>query len=166
MLTEKEWAKQIFQVVCVVNDLDKTLDNWKRLVEFNEASIKLGAVDERATCIYNGAPIRCPVRYARFDLGGVDIKLVEPLNKQGGDPYSDCLLAKGQGFHHIGIYTEARDDLIGNYSAMGLSPSYEEITDEGRYTLYDFDEKIGMSVAPWDHMVGPCGERDAQGATR
>lgn len=165
MKTEREWAKQIFQVVCVVSDLEETLGNWRRLVEFNQASIKLGKTGEGAKCLYKGEEIQCPARYARFDLGGVDLKLVEPLHKEGGDPYSDCLLQKGQGFHHVGIYTEAYEEFLERYQQMNLKPSYEEIAGETHYRLYDLEERIGMSIAPWIHMTGPCGGRDEQGRT-
>jgi hypothetical protein len=166
MSDEREWVKQIFRVVCVVNDLDSILANWKRLVEFDEASIRLGATDENAKCVYKGKEIRCPTRYARFDLGGVDMKFVEPLNRAGGDPYSDCLLRKGQGFHHLGIYTESLGGLLKKYEAMGIQPSFEEMTDRGRAALYDFNERIGMSVVPQDHMVGPCAKRDGRRVAR
>ena len=103
---EETPKKQIFQVVCVVSNLDETLGNWRRLVDFNETSIKMVGDREQVHCLYHGQQIQCPIRAVRFDLGGIEMKLVEPLNKTGGDPYSDSLLAHGQGFHHLGIYVE------------------------------------------------------------
>lgn len=166
MAEKQQWANQIFQVVCVVHDLNRTLENWKRMVEFDQSSIKLGTTAPDAKCRYRGQEISCPVRYARFDLGGIDMKLVEPLNKTGGDPYSDTLQSKGQGFHHIGIYVQDRDSLIARYQAMGITPVYEEIDSEKQYLLYDFCREIGMVIAPWSQMVGPCGGRDPQGKTK
>lgn len=160
-----EHVKQIFQVVCVVHDLDQTLENWKNMVEFDTSSIKLSTTPADAVCTYRGRQIQCPIRYARFDFGGVDMKLVEPLNKSGGDPYSDCLLEKGQGFHHLGLYTEAYDALLEQYSALGLHPVYEEASGQVHYLLYDFTAQTGMAVAPWAEMTGPCGPRDPAGKT-
>ncbi len=165
METKKEWAKQIFQVVCVVSDLEETLGNWKRLVEFDESSIKRGETDRSAQHIYRGRAIACPIRYARFDLGGVDMKLVEPLNKFGGDPYSDRLLEKGQGFHHVGICVESCGEFAAHCGKLGLKPLYEEITEGQRLQLYALEEKIGMSIAPRERMTGPCGGRDGRGRT-
>ena len=86
----------------------------------------------------------------------MQIKLVEPLNKSGGDPYSDKLKKSGQGFHHIGFYAEDYPALIAMYEAKGISPLYEEVTEGRTYKLYDFESKIGMRAAPWDAMAGPC----------
>lgn len=157
--------EQIFQVVCVVHDLDQTLNNWKEMVEFDQSSMKLGTTAEGAVCIYHGKEISCLLRYARFDFGGVDLKLVEPLNKSGGDPYSDCLREKGQGFHHLGVYTKAYDALLEQYEALGLHPIYEETVGQERYLLYDFTAQTGMAVMPRMEMTGPCGPRNAAGKT-
>lgn len=131
MLQTKEWNSQIFQVVCVVRNVEETMENWKRMVQFDVSSIETGESDDYARCIYRGRRIECPVKWACFDLGGVQIKLVEPLNKGGGDPYSDKLKKSGQGFHHIGFYAEDYPALIAMYEAKGISPLYEEVT-EGR----------------------------------
>lgn len=163
---DTQLIKQIFQVVCVVDDLDAVLENWKTMVEFNQASIKSGSADRDAQYLYKGKEIQCPLRYARFDLGGVDMMLVEPENKQGGDPYSDCLIEKGQGFHHLGIYTEDCDGLIKNFAQRGIQPVFEVKSAGSRgYLLYDLKEETGMTVAPYDHLFGPCGPRDGSGKT-
>lgn len=165
MVEKNGEKKQIFQIVCVVDDLDKTLANWKRLVEFDTASIKLGSRGRDDKSLYRGKEISCPIRFARFDLGGVDIKIVEPANKSG-DPYSDCLREKGQGFHHIGLYAESQDALLEKYKMLQLAPVFEERDACGQYQLFDFDKRIGLSIALSGSMVGPCGERDAAGKTK
>lgn len=165
MPDKREWVNQIFQVVCVVHDLDRTLSNWKNMVEFDESSIKLGTSDPETLCLYEGQRISCPIRYARFDLGGIDMKLVEPLAKDGHDPYADVLRAKGQGFHHLGIYVQERQSFLDSYEKMGIRPVYEEIQGDTHYALYQLDQEIGMSFVPWDQMIGPCGQRDSHGKT-
>lgn len=156
MLQTKEWNSRIFQVVCVVRNVEETMENWKRMVQFDVSSIETGRSDDHVRSIYQGLQITCETKWACFDLGGVQIKLVEPLNKGGGDPYSDKLKKSGQGFHHIGFYAEDYPALIAMYEAKGISPLYEEVTEGRTYKLYDFESKIGMSAAPWDAMAGPC----------
>ena len=122
---EKDRCKQIFQVVCVVHDLDTALANWKRLVDFRQSSIKDISVD--CTGMYQSRRIQFRMKAVRFDLGGIDMKLVEPVDKDGCDPYADILRTKGQGFHHLGIYTEDLPDLLGQFAASGNAPVYEEL---------------------------------------
>ena len=78
---EKDRCKQIFQVVCVVHDLDTALANWKRLVDFRQSSIKDISVD--CTGMYHSRRIQFRMKAVRFDLGGIDMKLVEPVDKEG-----------------------------------------------------------------------------------
>ena len=89
---EKDRCKQIFQVVCVVHDLDTALANWKRLVDFRQSSIKDISVD--CTGMYHSRRIQFRMKAVRFDLGGIDMKLVEPVDKDGCDPYADILRTK------------------------------------------------------------------------
>lgn len=155
----EERIKQIFQVVCVVTDLEETLENWKTMVEFDRDSIKLGRQDETARYIYKGKEIECDLRTARFDLGGIDMMLAEPRNKQGNDPYADCLREKGPGFHHLGVYTEDYDGFVSHLANIGVKPIFEVTTATGEgYVLYDLNEEVGMSVVPFDHLFGPCGK--------
>lgn len=154
MVRRKEWMKQIFQVTMVVENLDETLENWKRLVEFDTASIKTGETPPDARCVYRGRAVQCPVKYAVFDLGGVEMKLVEPLNGVG--PYADSLKKGGPGIHHLGFYTEDYGELLERCQTRGELPVYEETSGGRHYALYDFTAGTGMIVAPWDHMEGPC----------
>lgn len=165
MSQTKEWNSQIFQVVCVVRNVEEILENWKRMVAFDVSSIETGTSDDSACCIYQGSQIKCAAKWACFDLGGIQMKLVEPLNKEGGDPYSDKLKKSGQGFHHIGFYAEDYPALMAMYEAKGLSPVYEEMAAGRSYKLYDFEEQIGMSAVPWDSMTGPCA-RISKGSSR
>lgn len=55
MLQTKEWNSQIFQVVCVVRNVEETMENWKRMVQFDVSSIETGESDDYARCIYRVA---------------------------------------------------------------------------------------------------------------
>ena len=156
MAEKKAWMKQIFQVVMVVNDLEQVMENWKQMVEFDQSSIVLGETDEKAKCIYKGEEIQCLTRYAVFDLGGIEMKLVEPVDKDGENPYADSLRKGGPGIHHIGFCAEDYNGLLEKYAADGKKPVYEEICGDNRYLLFDFEETTGLKIAPWDHMEGPC----------
>ena len=52
---------------------------------------------ENVKHIYRGKEIMCRYKYMDFDMGGVRVRLIEPENKSGGDPYSDALSKRGLG---------------------------------------------------------------------
>ncbi|MFR8478942.1 MAG: VOC family protein [Anaerovoracaceae bacterium] len=158
---EKQQIKQIFRVVCVVENLSETLENWKRMVRFDLGSIKMGKSDESDKHIYQGKEASCSYEYADFDLGGVEIRLVEPKHKKGGDPYSDALAKKGQGFHHLSVCVEDREALIKKYEELGIEPiSKEESKNGDVYMIYDFEQDAGLSISLCDKMTGPCAREE------
>lgn len=158
MAQEKQWIDQIFRVVCVVEDLDRTLENWKLMVKFDEDSIETGYVGAEEKCQYHGKEVSCPVRFADFDMGGISMRLIEPLNKNGGDPYSDTLIKKGQGIHHLEVFSRDGNALLERYEAMGIHPSFSIYGYDNKeiYRLYDFEQTTGLSVEIETEMEGPC----------
>ena len=141
-MAQKEWVRQIFQIVLVVNDVEEVLENWKRDVEFDQSSISCGYTDL--------------TKYAEFDFGGVDLKLVEPRNKDGYDTYARALRDKGQGFHHIGIYSDDYTGLMDHFKALGFSQVADEEIDDVRLKIFNFEKETGLSVGIYDEMFGPC----------
>ena len=153
--------EQVFQIVCVVRDLDETLGNWKKYVTFNEASIKLSSTEDAPIpCLYKGKEVPLRIRQARFDLGGIDMKLVQPLN-ESGDPYSDILKERGQGFHHIGICVEDPKKIDKVCAEWGIGPMCAQTAHGVTYKTYDLRESAGPVIEPWDHMIGPRGPEGA-----
>lgn len=52
----REWARQIFQVVCLVDNLDAALENWTNMVEFDESSLRRGRTE---SCFRGGEERPC-----------------------------------------------------------------------------------------------------------
>lgn len=102
-MMERQQIKQIFGIVCVVEDLKEATENWRTMVEFDPGSVRTGKSAENVKHIYRGKEIMCRYKYMDFDMGGVRVRLIEPENKSGGDPYSDALSKRGPGFHHLSL---------------------------------------------------------------
>lgn len=106
---EKTKVEIVFQVGCVVNSVDQVLENLRTYFELEEETIVIKSSKERAEQgirvenTYNGRPADFHIKTARLNFGGIDLEYVEPLNKDGGDPYSDWLKEHGPGIHHINM---------------------------------------------------------------
>lgn len=153
---EKELIKQIFRIVCVVDDMDKTIENWKQMVEFDTSSLKIYTTGKDVKYTYKGKETFFVYKYADFDMGGVEMRLVEPMNKDGKDPYSEALIKKDPGFHHLGVYTDDINKMKEKYDRLGIKPVYTEDTGVASYEIYDFAEVSGLLIAPFGEMTGPC----------
>lgn len=155
-MMERQQIKQIFGIVCVVEDLKEATENWRTMVEFDPGSVRTGKSAENVKHIYRGKEIMCRYKYMDFDMGGVRVRLIEPENKSGGDPYSDALSKRGPGFHHLMVYPENREELIERYDEEGIKPSLIEESGEDVYLIYDFEQDTGLCVALHEEITGPC----------
>ena len=82
-MMERQQIKQIFGIVCVVEDLKEATENWRTMVEFDPGSVRTGKSAENVKHIYRGKEIMCRYKYMDFDMGGVRARLIEPENKAG-----------------------------------------------------------------------------------
>lgn len=149
----------IYQICVVVKDLDKAMGYWVKYIDFNTDSIKCWPADlsdegYEITGTYQGKETSYRVKAARFDFATVEMLLVEPVNKEGGDPYSDFLLEKGNGYHHIAVQTFNRDEAKEKFSELGYQPLVEAEFENDLHIMYDFREQFGLIV---DFTAGKTG---------
>ena len=98
----------------VVKSVDTTIKQLTEYFQIDESSIVIKTTKDMAQqgtftdCTYWGEPKEFYIKTARLSFGGIDFEYVEPLNQNGGDPFSDWLLKHAQGIHHINIQMKAR----------------------------------------------------------
>ena len=169
-MSEKIKIDLLFQIGICVSDLEAVMKNWKDLVDFDHASIitrntkdlydtgKLEGAD-----MYNGKKGE-PwfLKLYRFDLGNLDIEIIEPLDKRPGNPYSDFLLKHGNGVHHIACKVQNRPVLIKKMEEMGIPKMIEtsmgEVLANGEKkgnVFYDLNDVLGLIIEAGNVVVGP-----------
>ena len=92
-----------------------------------------------------------------FDLeeDSVDFEYIEPLNKEGGDPYSDWLRAHGQGIHHINLKLKDRSVLDRMMEERNIHPHLVTKVGDLALETYDFRRLFGFIGELGDMVVGP-----------
>lgn len=161
---EKSKPEIVFQVGMIVRDLDKVLENLKEYFDIDEDSIVVKSTKEKAEQgivtenRYNGKPAELYIKTARLNFGGIDFEYIQPLCRDGGDPYSDWLLAHGQGIHHINMKLESRKILDDRMAREGIVPHIWSRTGDLELETYDFRELFGFIGEVGDMVVGPMAE--------
>lgn len=79
-MMERQQIKQIFGIVCVVEDLKEATENWRTMVEFDPGSVGQEMSCENVKHIYRGKRDNVPVQIYGFRMGGVRVRLIEPEN--------------------------------------------------------------------------------------
>ncbi len=159
----------VFQVSVCVSDAEAVLNNWKKFVEIDEGAVihrnlkELYDAGEYHCGNYMGNPCDYYHKLYRFDLGGIDFEIIEPITKEPGNPYSDFLIQNGgNGIHHIAVKMRDRDLLVKNMEELGI-PVYtygyqgQPLANGRRKDCYFYDlrELLGVIIEAGDIVVGP-----------
>lgn len=158
---EKAKVEIVFQVGCVVNNVDQVLENLRTYFELEEDSIVIKSSKERAEQgiytenTYNGRPAEFHIKTARLNFGGIDLEYVEPLNKDGGDPYSDWLKEHGPGIHHINMKLADRSIIDQIMTEKNIPIHILSKTGDLELETYDFRQMFGFIAELGDMVVGP-----------
>lgn len=162
---KKAKPELVFQVGMVVENVDEIIHNLKTYFELEEDSIVIKNTRERAERgdtvenTYNGNPAEFYIKTARLNFGGIDFEYIEPLNKDGGDPYSDWLKEHGQGIHHINMKLEDRSIMDRIMAEQNIPPHIWTSINGLELETYDFRKLFGFIGELGDMVVGPMAER-------
>ena len=165
---EKPTIDLIFQVALCVDDLESVVEQWKELFDLDTATIvRMCTKDAYESdgwdgLNYNEAPCQFFHKYCRFSLGGLDIEIIEPLDKAPGNPYSDFLIQHGNGIHHIGVKVggqkflmkEMQERGIPRYNYAEMGPVLADGTRKS-CTFYDLRRQLGVILECGSVVVGP-----------
>ena len=174
--TKKPRIDLLFQVGIVTENLERLLANWKKLFDFDQDSIKISSTKDAFESgdwqghNYNEKPCVFFNKFARFDLGGIDFEIIEPLDQTGTGPFAEFLKENnGTGLHHIGVKVSNMDALALKMKEMGvpvlnhaeMGPVLSNGVRKG-CVFYDLRPQLGMILECCSVVVGPrAGEADA-----
>ncbi len=169
-MSEKFKIDLVFQVSICVNDMEAVMKNWKELVDFDHASIVQRCTKdfydrgEFDGANYLGKPCEFYIKYYRFDLGGIDFEIIEPLSKEPGNPYSDFLIRNGgqNGVHHIACKMNDRAVFLKKMEELNIPPlqcgTMGPPMPNGKkkdFYFFDLRELLGIVVEAGNVVVGP-----------
>lgn len=160
----------VFQIAIATSDMESLLENWKKLFNIEEANVikrctkDLFDIGEFDGANYYGKPCQFFIKYCRFDLGNMDIEIIEPIDKNPGNPYSDFLIRNGgkSGIQHIAVRVDDRDGFKKTMDELDIVPLQKAILgkpDENGFVkdcyFYDLLDYLGVILEIGSVVVGP-----------
>lgn len=133
------------QVGVVVRDIEVAARAWAGLLGVPVPAITLTDTYEVTRATYKGEPTPARVKLAFFQLGPVNLELMEPV----GEPstWKDQLDQHGNSLHHLAFKVGSLDDMMEKLvklEADGLSLIQRgDWRPNGRYLYLDGIEKLG-----------------------
>lgn len=134
--------KVIVQIGIVVRDAEKAAREYARVFNIPEPQVVRIAADDFARTSFRGQPSDASGRAAFFDLGPVQMEIIEPLGAPS--TWQEFLDRNGPGIHHIAFRTTELPESLAFLDAAGMPLIQSGGWDGGQYAYVDATEKLGM----------------------
>ncbi|MDR0758767.1 MAG: VOC family protein [Treponema sp.] len=132
------------QVGILVNDIEKTSQDWAEFLGVEPPEIQITGDVNEARTRYSGAPSEARAKLAFFHVGpDVDVELIEP-DKDPASTWRHDLDVNGEGFHHIAFVVQGMKEKIAACERAGYKLLQTGEYSGGRYAYIDADEKLKL----------------------
>jgi methylmalonyl-CoA/ethylmalonyl-CoA epimerase len=131
----------VCQVGIIVEDIAKTSKAWAELLGVEVPAAQLTDGQEVTHARYRGEGTDARAKLAFFNLGQVQLDLIEPVG--GPSTWREFLEQHGQGIHHIAFRIQGMDDVIARLEACDVSLVQRGDYTGGRYAYLDGIPQLG-----------------------
>lgn len=105
----------------VVQDLDKSLEKLKDIIDFNDYAIRdfpPEDCDTEVQLFYMGKKADFKAKFCFIKTGPVEIEIIQPVS--GESVWADFLKENGDGIHHIKFEVDSINDTLKYYKEKGI----------------------------------------------
>jgi methylmalonyl-CoA/ethylmalonyl-CoA epimerase len=134
----------VTQVGIVVRDIEATRRNWADLLGVPEPPIIVTSGFEVAQTHYKGAPSDATAKLCFFNMGQVQIELIQPDGKPSA--WQDFLDEHGESVQHIAVVTPSMKEALANLESAGIPLEMKGEYTGGRYAYVDSAPKLGVML--------------------
>jgi methylmalonyl-CoA/ethylmalonyl-CoA epimerase len=131
----------VVQVAIIVRDIEAKVRAWREILGLPEPRMSITATVDEARTEYNGAPSEARARLAFFDMGQVQLELIEPIG--GPSTWRDQLEQHGESLHHIAFKIKGMGEKIAHLGANGVPLVQRGEYTGGRYAYLDGTAQLG-----------------------
>lgn len=131
----------ICQVGIIVNDIEKIAGNYSKIFGMKMPAIIVTDAEEKAQTRYRGEPTKARAKLAFFNMGQVQLELIEP--DEHPSTWREFLDAHGQGIHHIAFIIKGMNEVVAYLENNGMPLVQKGEYTGGRYAYMDSVPKLG-----------------------
>ena len=140
---------KLAQVAVVVRDIEAARQRYAALLGVEAPKVIDVQPGNDCRMTYRGVPSNATAKLAFFDLGGVQLELIEPIGKDSA--WAEGLDEKGERVHHLAFWTE---DMRANKEALaehGVVMIHRGDMGEGQYAYFDATGPFGTFFELLEH---------------
>jgi len=143
----------ICQVGLVVRDIEHSIEAYSRVFGVPKPEVILTDGREIAHTQYRGEPTDARAKLAFFDMGQVNLELIEPIG--GPSTWHEFLEQRGEGVHHIAFFVKGTDQVVAFLGENGISVIQQGDYTGGRYTYVDSAPALGVILELLENLDTP-----------
>ena len=131
----------VVQIGIIVKNAEKTANAYAKVFGIPKPAIVPIADDAFANTHYHGHPSTARGKAAFFDLGAVQMELIEPIGAPS--TWEEFLRTHGEGIHHIAFKTADMQAAQNFLTSNGMKNVQQGGWDGGQYAYIDCSEQLG-----------------------
>ena len=134
----------VTQVALVVKDADAKAKAFAEIFGVDIPQSRIHGGDDQSKTIYHGEPTDACARLVFFELGNLQIEIIEPDGKPS--IWQQFLEDHGEGIHHIAFHVENMQAEIARLEGVGLQLEQRGQYPGGEYAYLDGTEQIAAII--------------------
>ncbi len=127
--------KKLAQVAFVTRDIERAKVRWAALLGVDPPSTIVTSPGSASRMTSHGIPSDATCKLAFFDLGGVQLELIEPIG-EGSSTWHEGL-QEGEGFHHIAFWTDNMAETFHTLGEHGAPMVQRGDMGDGQFAYFD-----------------------------
>jgi methylmalonyl-CoA/ethylmalonyl-CoA epimerase len=140
---------KLAQVAIVVADMLVSRARFAALLGVAEPEIIETLPGEEVRLNYRGRSTNAKARLAFFDLGGVQLELIQPIGIDSA--WAEDLDAKGERVHHLAFWTDDMKETVATLDEHGAPLIMRGDMGEGQYAYFDGVPQFGVMLEILEH---------------
>lgn len=132
------------QIGILVHDIGKVSQAYADFFGLDKPQISITDTADIARTEYNGAPSAARAKLAFFDMGSLQLELIEPDHEPS--TWRDYLNEHGEGVHHIAFVVEGMKEKIMLLEGKGFPLQQKGEYTGGRYAYMDTFKELKVML--------------------
>lgn len=137
-------SRKLAQIAFVVNDIEAAIDRWADLLGIDKPEVILTDPGNAVHADYRGQPTNDRAKLAFFDLGGVQLELIEPVGSNSA--WAEGLPELGERFHHIAFWVDDMGESTEFLAGRGIERIQRGDMGQGEYAYFDATAQVRCMI--------------------
>jgi len=144
MFDENLGTTTLAQVAIVVKDIETAIHNYAQVLGLPEPNIIITEPGLEAQQTYLGKPSNSQAKLAFFQLGQVQLELIEPIGEDS--TWYEVLDRQGEGFHHLAFWVSDMQQRVDFLRQNGIPMVQRGDMGAGQYAYFDGTKKLSITL--------------------